>query len=338
MRAVMPRAPHIVIIGAGLIGLSTADYLSQYGAAVTVIEQRSGPALGASFCNSGMIHPSQAAPWLDGEYQQEARSVWELAERSRHLLEARMASLNMGPRSRVQGCIQLFDTQETAHAALRRCEALGVVCENISGTPSSYGYNALKFPDDWSANAYEYCKALEADLTSRSVKFSYGETSLPEADHIVIAAGTGSVSLARRYGAELPVQPLRGHALNFAKPKTDLPRMPLMHFASRSALTVFEDHLRLSGTTGAADPDILLEIWEAILPDIVNQLSSPLSRWSEDRPMSQLGRPIIGQIGPGVWVNAGHGHMGWTLSAGSGERLAQMIMHGLEDNRFALPQ
>ena len=53
----------IIIIGAGLIGLCTADALTARGAQVTVIEAQPGPCEGTSFSNSGMIHPSQAVGW-----------------------------------------------------------------------------------------------------------------------------------------------------------------------------------------------------------------------------------------------------------------------------------
>ena len=63
---------NILIIGAGLIGLSSADALMARGHQVTVVDARPGPARGTSYANSGMIHPSQARPWLfDGEQAME---------------------------------------------------------------------------------------------------------------------------------------------------------------------------------------------------------------------------------------------------------------------------
>src|SRR5262249_56972522 len=48
--------------------------------------------------------------------------------------------------------------------------------------------------------------------------------------------------------------------------------------------------------------------------------------WAGLRPVSPSGTPIIGQtrIG-GLWINAGHGHLGWTLSCGSGRPLARLL-------------
>lgn len=62
----------IVIIRAGLLGVSTAWFLAKSGNEVVVIDRRSAPALETSFANGGMLTPSQAAPWntlaLPGRY------------------------------------------------------------------------------------------------------------------------------------------------------------------------------------------------------------------------------------------------------------------------------
>jgi D-amino-acid dehydrogenase len=53
----------IVVIGAGVIGVSTAYYLAREGFEVSVLESREGPALETSFANAGMISPSLISPW-----------------------------------------------------------------------------------------------------------------------------------------------------------------------------------------------------------------------------------------------------------------------------------
>lgn len=54
---------HVVVIGAGIIGVSTAYYLRLHGLDVTVLERNSGPAQETSFGNAGMIAPAYVAPW-----------------------------------------------------------------------------------------------------------------------------------------------------------------------------------------------------------------------------------------------------------------------------------
>ena len=53
----------VVILGSGVVGVTSAWYLSQAGHEVTVIDRESGPALETSAANAGQISPGYAAPW-----------------------------------------------------------------------------------------------------------------------------------------------------------------------------------------------------------------------------------------------------------------------------------
>lgn len=338
----MPNGPHIVIIGAGLIGLSTAEALCARGAQVTVLDAQGGPALGASFSNSGMIHPSQAWPWFEGD-EKTAKAVLKLAERSASLIKKNCDRLDV---SRGQGCYQIFDTAAEAEKLSACYDILGVQAE----TRTVLERTALYFPDDGFGNAYDYACALQAALARQGVVFRFGVRDLHvnkalhvtlegdrlTCDAVVIAAGLGSADLLKPLGIDLPLQGLRGHALNFDRPDAPLPDAPIMHAASRSALTVFERHVRLSGTVGEDNPEVLREIWRSLAPDIIDLLGAPTYKWTADRPMSALGCPFMCETSvKGLWVNTGHGHMGWTLCAGSGALMADMVMQGVEAPQFA---
>src|SRR5258706_4242783 len=54
---------HVVVIGAGIVGVTTAYYLRQHGFAVTVLERNPGVAQEASLANAGVIAPAYSAPW-----------------------------------------------------------------------------------------------------------------------------------------------------------------------------------------------------------------------------------------------------------------------------------
>ena len=355
----MSNTPHIVIIGAGLIGLSTADSLMKRGARVTLIESRTGPGQGASFCNSGMIHASQAMPWMiESGSSQEAviagKHVYSLACLSTDLLEARMQFLRV-PIGDSPGCIQIFETGSAGRKAEQTYKALGVPFERRDDFRWAFGKHGLYFPGDGAGNAHIYCSVLARNLSERGANLIYGadpvELSLSggraaltggnesdKPDHIIVAAGAGSAALMLPLGLCLPVRGLRGHALNFNRPNIDLPNVPIMHYPSRSALTVFDDHVRLSGTVNEDNPRVLLDIWRKIAPEIILKLGDPISEWSGERPVSGLGKPIIGQTPlQNLWVNCGHGHMGWTLCAGSGEIMADMILDGMAYPRFGWP-
>jgi len=152
-----------------------------------------------------------------------------------------------------------------------------------------------------------------------------------------VAAGPQSPDVMAQLGLSLPMTTLRGFSVNFKRPDMPLPFAPLMDAKTHSAMTVFEDHLRLSGTVNEDSARPLLQRWCELAPNIMRVLEPATEIWSGLRPLSKAGRPYIGSASvKGLWVNTGHGHMGWTLCAGSADLLARMILDGVEDERFAM--
>ena len=56
---------HVLILGSGLLGVSSAYYLSQLGHEVTVVDRQANPAAETSFANGGQISVSHAEPWAN---------------------------------------------------------------------------------------------------------------------------------------------------------------------------------------------------------------------------------------------------------------------------------
>ncbi|WP_427453664.1 NAD(P)/FAD-dependent oxidoreductase [Litorimonas sp. WD9-15] len=350
--------PHIVILGAGLIGLCTADHLLAKGAKVTVIDARSGPCEGTSFSNSGMIHPSQACSWAKDDAHANfdaaaARVTADLGKRSAVLLKTRMRELGLPDRP--SGCVQIYPSVESARTAQTGFNVIGIHADILIDPIETFNQPACAFPDDLSGNAKDFGCALAADLTARGVTSLYntdnfavrrqedgifkimaGEARL-DCDQLIIAAGIQTPAVLKRLDVRMTLDPVSGVAVNFTLPhdKIDLPSRPVMDAASRTALTVFDNHVRISGGWNVSDPKSILARWQEISPELMARLGAPLSTWHAQRPVSPVGRPYISSTSiPGLWVNTGHGHMGWTLCAGSGELLANMIVDGVSDKRF----
>ena len=367
---VMAEPLKIAIIGAGLIGLSSADALlraSKKGAVVvTIFEQRSAPVRGTSFCNSGMIHPSQSVSWSsDGKIPDKlslaaSLSVFDLATRSRKLLQDNAKRLKLTDMlKRSKGCMQIYPDIRDAQKAQKAFESLGVKSSILMDPVETFGHPALLFPDDISGNARLYGEALAADLKARGVDIIYNandisfrpqddgvaiglaqdEFSNPRRenfDHVIMAVGPQSPNVMASLGLSIQIDAVGGHAVNYAKPDMTLPDRPLMDVTSRSALTVFKDHVRLSGTWGLEDNAALLARWNSLAPQMMSKLGPPQTSWTGLRPVSRLGRPYISATSiPRLWVNTGHGHLGWTLCAASGALMAKMILDGEVDKRFA---
>jgi len=357
----MTLQQHIIIIGAGLSGLSVADCLMHHGQRVSVFDIKSGPAQGASYSNSGMIHPSQAMPWNwndlnEEEYLKATNAVYNLAVISNQKIKSRMAELGLEDYNRPVGSYKVFDVSYTQRKFENWYRKLGIPFTIERATEGFLNGRTICFPKDFSGDAYVYCTALEKALRANGANISYncdkislklrdqqvigiildGETIL--SDHVVLACGMGASHFLNPLKIDIGLYADRGFAVNYSKPDISLPKLPIMHHESNSALTVFNNHIRFSGTRGQSNEKFLIETWRSLFPDIFEVLGEPLRVWSEDRPMSSLGRPYIGQTSVNkLWVNAGHGHMGWSLSAGAGSLLSKMIVTGLEDHRFEVP-
>jgi len=197
----------------------------------------------------------------------------------------------------------------------------GVMSRAVMDVEATLGHSALYFEGDMWGNARDYALALEADIKSRGAVFIYDAPDLRirrgdqgvtaqmkghifHADHVIVAAGPQSPDVLAQLGLHLPMKQVRGFAVNFERPDSARP---------------------------------LLQRWCELAPDIMRNLKPATEIWSGLRPMSKAGRPYIGPTSvKGLWVNTGHGHMGWTLSAGSGELISKMILDGAKDDRFAL--
>lgn len=350
---------HIIVLGAGLIGLCTAYSLHQKGTRVTVIEAQNGPCQGTSYSNSGMIHPSQAKSWAPNETATKeastaAQVTVDLAKRSAALLQPLITSL--GRPARPNGCIQIFPNLDAARQAQTDFNSIGIRADILLDPIETLNHPACLFPDDNSGNAKAFGNALAADLAQKGVSFLYnidnfairqndqadlkvmaGKRHL-SCDHIVLAAGHQTVSVLDQIDLRMQLDPVAGMALDFDLPEdmSDFPSRPIMDAHSRTALTIFEDCIRISGGWNVTSAQTLLDHWEKLAPQIMERLKTPRSTWTGYRPVSPVGRPYISATSrKGVWVNTGHGHMGWTLCAGSGELMAEMILEGRQDKRFS---
>lgn len=154
---------------------------------------------------------------------------------------------------------------------------------------------------------------------------------------LVLAAGTATPRLARWLGVRLPIRPAKGYSLTWRLPPgLKGPRTAVIDDAMHAAVVPLGDRLRAVGTAefagedGRVDPrrlDNLARLLARLYPKIAPGLErATADGWAGLRPMSADGRPFIGQAPvPGLWINAGHGHLGWTKALGSARLLADLV-------------
>jgi len=173
------------------------------------------------------------------------------------------------------------------------------------------------------------------DIRAGRVTAAVSERERFGADCFIIAAGSYSSILLRRTGVYLPVQPVKGYSITFDKPmhKASL-TIPIVDDNLHVAVVPLGGAIRIAGTAEFAgydcsiDPDrvrYLMTLLHGILPQ--ERFDPKAARsWCGLRPVSADGVPIIcSSPVPNLYVNTGHGHLGWTMAAGSAQLLTDLI-------------
>jgi D-amino-acid dehydrogenase len=151
-------------------------------------------------------------------------------------------------------------------------------------------------------------------------------------DAVVIAAGADSNRLSSQLGADVPLETERGYHLMLESPSV-APRLPIASGERKYFATPMEDGLRIAGTVELAGldappnyarADALLEQARRALPGL---RSEHVSRWMGHRPSLPDSMPVIDRA-PGAsnaWLAFGHGHVGLTGAAPTGEIVAALV-------------
>jgi D-amino-acid dehydrogenase len=218
----------------------------------------------------------------------------------------------------------------------------------------------IYYPEDESGDAYKFCQALAGLAAGRGVRFQYGtsidrfikrqgiitgiETSseLMEADYYVLAAGSYSPGLAGGLGLDIPIRPVKGYSITFRHSPDKGPVIPVIDESRHLAVTPFPDRIRISGAAELRGHDVTINnnrismmvgFFRELFPGIARSVDySTGMPWAGLRPYSCDGTPILGPCAiDNLILNTGHGHLGWTMAAGSGKLIADLRCTGKTD-------
>jgi D-amino-acid dehydrogenase len=174
------------------------------------------------------------------------------------------------------------------------------------------------------------------------------------ADRYVLALGSYSPLLLQPVGIRIPVYPVKGYSITV--PISDAkfaPESTIMDETHKVAVTRLGDRIRVGGTAELAGYSLALrETRRATLEHVVDDLFpkggdvSKASFWCGLRPMTPDGTPIVGPTPlSNLLLATGHGTLGWTMAAGTGRVIADLIsgrkpdidIDGLTMARYAAP-
>jgi D-amino-acid dehydrogenase len=185
-----------------------------------------------------------------------------------------------------------------------------------------------------------------ADIETVSVRDRVsGLARTLQSDHFVVAMGSYTAPLLRTVGVNLPIYPGKGYSATFKILKPELaPKVSFIDDSVKCAMSRLGDELRIAGTieVGGYSLDLdgslararcamLARRVETVFPGVcdtrsVEEGGNP-NYWTGLRPATPTNIPFIGKTKVGkLWVNAGHGTLGWTHGAGSGKAMAELIV------------
>jgi D-amino-acid dehydrogenase len=211
---------------------------------------------------------------------------------------------------------------------------------------------ALRLPGDETGDCFKFTQALAAMAERLGVKFEYGvdierltaqgdqitgvvtSKGRLSADRIVLALGSYSPLLLKQVGLRIPVYPVKGYSITL--PIVDpagAPESTVMDETFKVAITRLGDRIRVGGTAEIAGYDTTLR--PARRETLVHSVSdlfpkggdvSQAQFWAGLRPMTPDGTPVIGPTRyKNLFLNTGHGTLGWTMACGSAQVLTDLI-------------
>ncbi|WP_175695577.1 D-amino acid dehydrogenase [Burkholderia ambifaria] len=288
-----------------------------------------------------------------------------LAEYSRDCLQALRADTGIQYEGRTGGTLQLFRTQQQLDGAakdiavlqeanvpfellspaeLKNAEpALAAVSHKLTG--------GLRLPGDETGDCQLFTTRLAALAESLGVKFRYNTpidslaiaggriagvqcgSETVRADAYVVALGSYSTSFISNL-MKIPVYPLKGYSITAPiVNEAAAPVSTVLDETYKIAITRFDQRIRVGGMAEIVGFDKNLRAARReTLEMCVNDLfpgggdTSKATFWTGLRPMTPDGTPIVGRTPvSNLFLNTGHGTLGWTMSCGSGQLLADLI-------------
>lgn len=214
----------------------------------------------------------------------------------------------------------------------------------------------LRLPDDETGDCHLFSTRLAAMAEAAGVRFVWGQDIAAldvqggrvqgawvqtagqplrhvAADRVVLALGVQSRALLQPLGLSLPVYPVKGYSLTL--PLIDAARAPVSTVLDESykvAITRFDQRIRVGGMAGLVGYDLSLDARRSQTLEMVVQDLFPggdlaqAQFWTGLRPMTPDSTPVVGACPvQGLFLNTGHGTLGWTMACGSAQLMADLL-------------
>lgn len=293
---------------------------------------------------------------LAGDYGRNTAETIRLGIESRELLKQIAQDENLAFDQSYCGILHFYKDQEYLHDAMsvkelynaNGCEWDIVTPEQVKtlfpGLEDITGVlGGAWTPSDWTGDIHKFCRELATVLeTKYKVKFHFGHhvthvDELADYNKIVVANGVECYHLGKTAGDTLPVYPVKGYSITIDLDEESAkfaPTVSLLDDQAKIVTARLGNKLRVAGTAELTGEnwDIRKDRIEPLLRwvnvNFPNIDTSRYSSWACLRPMTPNMMPIVRQSESNskVFYHVGHGHLGWTLAAGTANNLANLVL------------
>lgn len=211
----------------------------------------------------------------------------------------------------------------------------------------------LRLPNDETGDCRLFTTRLAEMAVAMGVDFRYNQTvsglntaggqitgvrvgnDVLTADRYVAAFGSYTRGFLEPLGLDLPVYPVKGYSLTIPlKDESAAPVSTILDETYKIAVTRFDERIRVGGMAELSGFDLRLkDARRKTLELVVNDLfpdSGHVAQaefWTGLRPMTPDSTPVVGPTRYGnLYLNTGHGTLGWTMACGSGKLVADQVM------------
>lgn len=294
-----------------------------------------------------------------------------IAEYSRDCMRELRHDIGIHYEERQGGTLQLFRTAKQFDNAANDITVLqqeGVPYELLTSDELIKAEPALEFvkhkltgglrlPNDETGDCQQFTKKLAKMASDAGVKFQFGvqveqiltegqrvsgvriDGQILQADRYVVAMGSYSTAILQKL-VKIPVYPLKGYSLTM--PIIDAERAPtstILDETYKIAVTRFDERIRVGGMAEVVGFNLEIlkkrcETLKMVVQDLY-QGGGDISQaqfWTGLRPMTPDGTPIVGPTAySNLYLNTGHGTLGWTMACGAGKLLADLISGNTPD-------
>ncbi|WP_409432241.1 FAD-dependent oxidoreductase [Litorimonas sp. RW-G-Af-16] len=388
----------ICVLGAGVIGVSTAYALGRLGHDVSVIDKAADVSMGASHANGAQLSYSYIDPLASPDTLRKLPTYLLGRDNALQLkFKADMAYMRWGM-SFLRNCTSArFDANRKARQALAELSSAALESFKLDAPselkPTGHGklvlaqdtadFDKMKQDDgfvsyercleiepsltawqgnilggiyakqDYALNPITYCKTLKtlseqkfgvtyyfgeivSKILSKNKRIAGIETDQQyhAADMVVVCLGNEALPLLKPLGIAPRVYSAQGYSLTL-KSKKSSPRTSVTDLKNKIVYANLGQEFRIAGFVDVnqrpnnieARLELLLQTARKSWPDAAD-FDGPIAKWTGARPMMPSGVPVIGEaLVEGLYLNIGHGSLGYTFAAGSAMKIANMIGH-----------